>query len=115
MKLKYYHNPRCSKSRAGLEYLSNNSIEVDIVEYLNTPIPASEIKEIVKNIDGDVASLIRVKDEAFKEMGIDKSSLNAKTVANIISKNGKLMERPLLSNGKKVVIGRPVENFKKII
>ena len=39
----YYHNPRCSKSRDGLELLRERNIEPEVVHYLDTPPTAIEI------------------------------------------------------------------------
>ncbi|MGS0726435.1 arsenate reductase (glutaredoxin), partial [Shewanella sp. 0m-11] len=33
-----YHNPRCSKSRQTLALLEDNNCQIDIIEYLKTPI-----------------------------------------------------------------------------
>ncbi|MDH5748462.1 MAG: arsenate reductase (glutaredoxin), partial [Rhodospirillales bacterium] len=40
-----YHNPRCSKSRATLELLTQKGEKPDIIEYLNTPPSAAELKD----------------------------------------------------------------------
>ena len=36
--LKIYHNPRCRKSRAGLEYLQNSGYSFEIIRYMETPL-----------------------------------------------------------------------------
>jgi len=36
--IKIYHNPRCKKSRAGLQYLQEKGIEPEIIEYLKNPL-----------------------------------------------------------------------------
>ena len=41
MGLKILHNPRCSKSRQTLAILSENGIDVDIIEYLKD-VPSKE-------------------------------------------------------------------------
>ena len=47
MSVTIYHNPRCSKSRKGLQLLRDHGIEPDIVEYLKTPPTATQLKEII--------------------------------------------------------------------
>jgi arsenate reductase len=46
-----YHNPRCRTSRTALEMLRKRGIEPKIIEYLNTPPTAPEIKRILKMLD----------------------------------------------------------------
>ena len=38
-----YHNPRCSKSREGLEILTNSGKEFKIREYLKEPLSEEEL------------------------------------------------------------------------
>ncbi|GMR20123.1 MAG: hypothetical protein BMS9Abin36_0718 [Gammaproteobacteria bacterium] len=39
-----YHNPRCSKSRQTLALLQERHIIPEVIEYLNTPPTAEELK-----------------------------------------------------------------------
>ena len=42
--LTIYHNPRCSKSREGVQFLEENNIDFQVVKYLNEPLSESELK-----------------------------------------------------------------------
>ena len=44
------HNPRCSKSRQTLSLLKDKGVEPEIVDYLETPPSADELKEILMQI-----------------------------------------------------------------
>ena len=55
-----YHNPRCGTSRAALEMLCKRGIEPTIIEYLNTPPTALEIKRILQMLDIPPKELLRV-------------------------------------------------------
>ena len=46
--MKIYHNPRCRKSREGVQYLSNKGIEFKIIEYLKNEISEKK-NEIIIN------------------------------------------------------------------
>ncbi|MBL4689982.1 MAG: arsenate reductase (glutaredoxin), partial [Rhodospirillales bacterium] len=41
-----YHNPRCSKSRQTLALLGEHGVEPEVIEYLETPPSAAELKQI---------------------------------------------------------------------
>ena len=115
MSNKYYHNPRCSKSRQGLEVLEKRNVSFEIVEYLKSGISQSEFLDIIKKsglkpLDG----LVRTKESLFKELGLKGKDLTSKEWAKVISENPKLLERPILVTDRKAVIGRPPENFKNI-
>lgn len=113
----YYHNPRCSKSRQGLELLTSEGVEPTVKEYIKEGISQDEALDLMEKLRiNPLEGLIRIKDSLFKELGFSKeTSFSNKEWAKIISDNPKLLERPILVNGKKAAIGRPPENLIKII
>ena len=46
-KVKIWHNPRCTKSREGLEYLRAKHIDVEIIDYMKRGINAAELANAV--------------------------------------------------------------------
>lgn len=113
----YYHNPRCSKSRQGLELLASSGVEPTIKEYLKEGLTKTEVLDLIKKLNiQPLEGLIRVKDALFKELGHTKSdTLTNGQWATIIAENPALLERPILVNGQKAEIGRPPENLSKIL
>ena len=70
-----YHNPRCSKSRQTLSLLKERGIDPRIVEYLQTPPTAEELRRILGLLGMRPRDLLR-KREA-KEAGLDDPALDA--------------------------------------
>ena len=111
-----YHNPRCSKSRQGLELCNSSKTEVIVVNYLKQKLTESELEEIISRFDGCPSRLVRNSDDAFKESQYSEFDLTDSTnVLAILHNLPQVMQRPLLDDGKQVVIGRPPEDFKKIL
>ncbi len=48
---KFYHNPRCSKSRDTLSLLKANGIDPEVVLYLETPPDAATLRQLLKNAE----------------------------------------------------------------
>lgn len=112
--MKYYHNPRCSKSREGLAYLEEKGIAPEVVLYMNEPISPTELEDIIDALDIEASDLIRKKEAIWKEDFADKELEEDELILAMIE-HPKLMERPILVNGNKAAIGRPKENFDAII
>ncbi len=108
--MKYYHNPRCSKSRQGLELLKENGINPEIVFYLKTPPTEKELTEIIKKLGIKPIQLIRKTEKIFKE-NFKGKTLSDKEWIQTMVKYPKLIERPILIDQKKAAIGRPPENL----
>jgi arsenate reductase len=110
-----YHNPRCSKSRQTLELLKENGIEPKILEYLTTPLTASELDSVFTKLDKDPREVMRTKEAEYKESGADNPDLSRGELINKIIEFPKLLERPIVVNGDKAAIGRPPESVLDII
>ncbi len=113
MKTKIYHNTRCKKSRAGLQYLETKTNDFEIVEYLKTGISEAELKEILKKLGKKPEEMIRKQEKIFKENYKGKSFSDEEWV-KIISENLKLLQRPIIVKGEKAVWGDPPENIDEL-
>ena len=111
----YYHNPKCSKSRQGLELLQNSSLEFEIKEYLKEGFEHNELKELFSKLGKTPAQVVRNRETIYKELDLDASKLEIDDWIEVIIENPILMERPILVNGDKAAIGRPLEEIEKIL
>ena len=67
MKLTIYHNNGCRKSREALEYIETKGYDVEIVEYLKTPLSISELKNIIQLLKINPIELVRKNESIWKE------------------------------------------------
>lgn len=112
--MKIYHNPKCSKSRQTLAILQEKAIAVEIIEYLKTPPDSKELKAIIERLGISAIELIRVNEELWKDQFKGKNFTETELIQIMID-NPKLIERPIVVNGMKAVIGRPPENVLSIM
>ncbi len=112
--IKIYHNNRCSKSRCGLEILENSGKEFEIVKYLDTVPSKEELKEIIVLLGISPIELVRKNEKIWKESFKGKELSDDQIIKAMID-NPKLIERPIVINGSKAVIGRPPENINTIL
>lgn len=109
-----YHNPRCSKSREGLQFLEDNQLDFQTVKYLDEPLTEKELKELIKKLGIKPIELVRTKEEIWKNNYKDKD-LSDKQIIDAMIENPKLIERPIVVNGDKAVIARPFSLIKNIL
>jgi len=105
-----YHNPRCSKSRQTLSLLEQHGIDPVIVEYLKTPPTASELKGILEKLHMRPRELMRKKEDAYKQLGLDDESLSDDRLIKAMVENPVLIERPIVVTDHGAKIGRPPED-----
>ncbi len=112
--IKIYHNPRCSKSRQGLAFLQNAKVDFEIIKYLETPPTADELQEIIAKLGIKPIDLVRTKEAIWKENYKGKE-MTDKKVIEAMATYPKLIERPIVVNGDKAALGRPVENIEEVL
>jgi arsenate reductase len=112
--LKIYHNPRCSKSREGLAIIEDSGKTFEVIKYLNERFTAKELSEIITLLEIDPIDLVRKNESIWKEE-YKHLSLTAQEVVDAMVKHPKLIERPIVTNNGKAVIGRPPESIKQIL
>ncbi|MEX6625409.1 arsenate reductase (glutaredoxin) [Tenacibaculum salmonis] len=112
--IKIYHNPRCSKSRQGIEILENSKKEFEVVKYLETIPTEKQLTEIIDLLNIAPIQLVRKNEKIWKEEFKGKELSDAQVIKAMID-NPKLIERPIVINNNKAVIGRPPENILTII
>ncbi|MGI6408558.1 MAG: arsenate reductase (glutaredoxin) [Gammaproteobacteria bacterium] len=111
----YYHNSRCSKSRAGLELLAEHNIEPDVVNYLDTPPTAIEIKSLLDKLGMNARELMRTGEEAYQNLGLDNPELTEEELVDAMVREPILIQRPVLADDKRAVIGRPTEKLLELL
>lgn len=112
--IKIYHNNRCSKSRCGLDILEKSGKDFEIIKYLDNVPSAKELKDIINLLNIKPIDLIRKNESIWKEKFKGKN-LSEKELIEIMVANPKLIERPIVINGNKAIIGRPPELILDIL
>lgn len=112
--IKIYHNNRCSKSRLGLGVLEKSGKEFEIVKYLEDVPSKEELQDIINLLGIKPIELVR-KNEAIWKQNFKGKNLSDSEIITAMINNPKLIERPIVINGNKAVIGRPTESILDII
>lgn len=112
--MKIYHNPRCSKSRQTLEILIKKNADFEIVEYLKKKLSITDLEEIIAKLEINTIELVRKNESVWKEK-FKGRNLSDKEIIQAMIDNPKIIERPIVVNGNKAILGRPPENVLKII
>ena len=116
MKIEIYHNPRWNKSRESVKILKKSNKPFTIVEYLKERLNKQDLNDILSKLNLDPIQIIRINDKKFKELHLTEADLtNKNKLLDILIENPMILERPIIINNDKAVIGRPPENIYKIL
>ena len=111
----YYHNPRCSKSRKGLELIEESKKDYKIKLYLSEDLSFSEIKNLIKKLKMKPQDLIRKNEKVIKEEGLKFDDMSDDEIISLLIEYPILIERPILVSSDKAIVGRPPELIKSML
>lgn len=113
--IKILHNNSCSKSRTILEYLDENNVKFEIIDFIENPLSKMEIKTVLKKLNCSPSEIMRKNEGEFKTLNLNLENLSTDELVDILFHHPNLMQRPILIKGKIAMIGRPLENVKYFI
>lgn len=109
-----YHNPKCRKSRAGLEYVKSIAPNLEVKEYIREGISADKIRDLITMLGIPPFDLVRTQEDYYKENLKGKEFPDEEWFA-ILSENPKLIRRPIVVHDGKAVLADPPEKADKVI
>jgi arsenate reductase len=112
--IQIYHNPRCGKSRECLAFLEDSNKEFEVIKYLDTIPTFDELKIIIAKLNIKPIELVRQKEKIWIE-NFKKTTMTDDEIIQAMISNPILIERPIVINGNKAVIARPLEKAMTII
>jgi arsenate reductase len=109
-----FHNPKCRKSRAGVDYLKDKGIPHEVVEYLKSPLSREVFKDILMKLNMRPIELVRTQEDVFIEKFKGKNFTDEEWI-DILLEYPRLIKRPIAMKGYKAVIAQPPEEIDNLL
>lgn len=109
-----YHNPKCRKSRAGLQYLQEKGLEYTVVEYLKTPFSRELFKELLMKLNKRPFEMVRTVEDEFREKLKGRNFTDEEWIT-ILLENPKLIQRPIVVKNHKAVLAQPADEIERLL
>jgi arsenate reductase len=112
--MKIYHNPKCRKSRTGMQYLKDKNIPFEIVEYQKNPLTEKQLETLLAKLNKKPLEIIRTQEEYYKKNLKGKDFKDHEWI-RIMVQNPRLIRRPIIEKDYKAVIGDLLENIDLLL
>ena len=112
--MKIYHNPRCAKSRAGLQYLEEKGYDIEIKKYLVDGISELELADIISKTGKKPFFFVRTQEKDYINNFKGKAITDDEWI-KILVENPRLLQRPIVVNGEKAILANPPEIIEEIV
>lgn len=114
-----YHNPESEDSNKCLEILETSKHNHKIIKYKDKPLDSVKLRKILKMLNVSPIEIIRTKDslwiKKFQHILDSGIHFSEEEYVQIMIKYPELIERPIIINGDKAVIGKPATKIFGII
>ena len=110
-----YEKPTCTKCRQANKLLKETGVDYERINYYETPISASKLKDLLKKMSLGPRDIMRTTEKVYRELGIAKGDFRDKELIDLMIEHPDLIQRPIVEKGGKAVLGRPTENINEIL
>lgn len=115
MALTFYWYPKCGTCRKAKKWLDDNGIEYEDVHIVENPPSRAELEELYKKSGLEIKKFFNTSGMKYRELGLkDKvKTASDEELLDVLSTDGMLIKRPLLTDGAKVTVGFKEEDYEK--
>jgi arsenate reductase len=114
--MEFWHNPKCSKSRAAKSILDQEGVAYVERRYLENPPDVETLDRVLTALGKEPWDIARMGENRAKELRLGDSPHDRATWLTVLVANPILLERPvLIADDGRAVIGRPPETIKSLL
>jgi arsenate reductase len=112
MAIVVYEKPTCTTCRNLAELLAERGIDFDKVEYQVLGLTEDEVRGLVAKTGGSAADLLRMREEGARELA---DAADEDAIVAAMAERPELLQRPVVVNGDRAVLARPIERVLEIL
>ena len=114
--LKLYGYKKCGTCRKAEKYLIQQNIDYSYVDITTNPPSMEQLQEIVVQAKKPLKKFFNTSGVVYREMQLkDKlKQLSESEMLILLAANGKLIKRPLLTDGKQSSVGYNEDEFQAL-
>lgn len=115
MGLTLYWYPKCGTCRNAKKWLDNHELQYEEIHIVENPPSREEIEQIYKSSGLELKKFFNTSGQKYRELGLKDKLKDASEaeMLNILSTDGMLLKRPIVTDGSKVTVGFKEEQFEQ--
>ena len=109
----FYGYKKCSTCRKAEKALERSGCDYSFTDITENPPSKAELRSIQKQAGVPLRKLFNTSGEQYKLLGLKDTVANRgdEAIFDLLAKNGRLIKRPLVTNGKKSSVGFDEKEF----
>lgn len=114
-KIIVYEKPTCTKCREVDKMLRESGVDYEKINYYVEPLKAPKLTELLKKMGIPARDLLRTTEPIYKELGLSRADLSDGELIDLMVRHPDLIQRPIVERSSRAVLGRPLENIKRLL
>ncbi len=113
--MKVYEKRTCTTCRNLAALLEEEGIEFDRVDFHVEPLTADELRALVAKTGAPARDLFRAREPVYKELGLGEREPDDEEAIALMAEHPALLQRPVVEEGDRAVLARPVERVRELL
>lgn len=115
-RLKVYQYARCGTCRKAIKHLQEQGHELDLIDITAEPPSAEELEQLIRLSGLEAAKFFNTSGQVYKEMNLKDTvkSMPEEEKIRLLSSNGWLIKRPIVTDGERATVGYNAEKYNEI-
>ncbi|MBI1823655.1 MAG: Spx/MgsR family RNA polymerase-binding regulatory protein [Nitrospirae bacterium] len=113
--LKFYHYAKCQTCVKAKRYLTGKRLPFQEIDITTSPPSVTELKMIIRQSGKTVSQFLNRSGVQYRAKNMKEliKKLSEDDIIVMLSQDGRLIKRPLVTDGKKSTVGFQEEEFSK--
>ena len=104
-KIIFYSYFKCSTCRKAEKWLKSKDFEFQLIDIVKEPPLVNYLDLALEQYSIDLKRIFNTRGKAFKTLNLDIDSLSREEIIQLLLSDGKLIKRPFLIFGEKIILG----------
>ena len=110
----FFSYPSCTSCRKTKKWLKANEVSFKERHLFRDPPTADELKKILALTSEGMDEILATRSEAYKRLQVNIDEMALSDVIQLLTDEPKLLRRPILLNGERLVIGHNEDALKNL-
>ena len=97
-----------------MKLLEEEGVSFRRVNYFLEPLRKEDLVTLLRKGGLVPRDLLRTRDKSYREMGLSDPNVDDDAILDALVDEPGLLQRPIFERSGRVVIGRPLENVRKL-